>query len=44
MPYTKEELKAYQFHLDRVQNQRQKYNDYLTDPTRSATSHRNHIV
>ena len=44
MPYTKEELKAYQFHLDRVQNQRQKYNDYLDDPTISAQSSRNHIV
>ena len=44
MPYTKEELKAYQFHLDRVQNQRQKYIDYLDDPTISSPSNRNHIV
>ena len=44
MPYNKEELKAYQFHLDRVQNQRQKYIDYLDDPTISAPSNRNHIV
>jgi len=44
MPYTKEELKAYQFHLDRVQNQRLKYNEYLDDPTISAPSSRNHIV
>jgi len=44
MPYTKEELTAYQFHLDRVQNQRQKYNDYLDNPTVSATSRRMHNV
>ncbi len=31
MPYTEEELKSYQFHLDRIENQRQKYQDYLED-------------
>ena len=44
MPYTEEELKSYQFHLDRIENQRQKYQDYLADPTIFSESSRNHIV
>jgi len=44
MPYTEEELKSYQFHLDRIENQRQKYQDYLEDPTIFSESSRNHIV
>ena len=44
MPYTEEELKSYQFYLDRIENQRQKYTDYLSDPRVFSESQRNHIV
>jgi hypothetical protein len=44
MPYTKEELKTYQYHLNRAENQRQKYQDYLDDQNISQTSERNHLV
>ena len=44
MPYTEEELKSYQFYLDRIENQRQKYTDYFSDPRVFSESQRNHIV
>ena len=44
MPYTKEELKTYQYYLNRVEDQRQKYQDYLDDQNISQTSERNHLV
>ena len=44
MPYTKEELETYQYYLNRVEDQRQKYQDYLDDQNISQTSERNHLV